>query len=195
MCTHRNSVIFVDFITKDHGVCSYLVHNLLMSPSWHLHDFFITCPSLVHFLYMTWSRLFHDLFTTCSHLDPNLLTSSSWLVHDLLLTCPWLVHNLIFTCSWLVHYFLFSFHDSSIIHLWLVYNYLGLLQELWSKLLVIVCDLFMTYYLLLTCSLLVHDIFMNCSLFFMTHPWLVHNLFSSSNIISFFTCLCLQALM
>ena len=112
---------------------------------------------------MTWSRFLHDLFTTCSHLDHNLLTSSSWLVHDLLLTCPWLVHNLIFICLWLVQCFLFSFHDSSIIHLWLVYNYLGLLHELWSKLLVIVCDLFMTFLLALdlfsTCSWHIYELF------------------------------------
>ena len=65
------------------GVCSYIVHILLMGPSWHLHDFFITCPSLVYFLYMTWSWLVHDLFVTCL-----------WLVNDLFMACSRLAHNL-----------------------------------------------------------------------------------------------------
>ena len=111
----------------------------------------------------------------------------SWLVHNLLTSWSQLVKEFFMTCLWLVHYFLFSCHDSSIINSWLVH-------ELCIKLLVIVCDLFMTYYLLLTCSSFAHDIFMTCSWIVHYFSWLIHGLFSSSNIISFFTWLCLQAL-
>ena len=72
---HNLFTIFLRHVQLILMTCSNLFHNLL----WIVHD-----------LLMTYSWHVHYLFMPCS--------SGCWLVDDLFMSCSWLVHDLFITC-------------------------------------------------------------------------------------------------